>query len=65
MNPHDNIISKITAAVTSLASIPQHMKMTVINFLVRDHITAVTFMSLDHDMKLEWLQMNFNQGSSG
>ena len=65
MNPHDNIIPKITAAVTSLASIPRHMKMAVINFLVRDHITAVTFMSLDDDMKLEWLEMNFNQGSSG
>ncbi|RWR83492.1 transposon protein, putative, CACTA, En/Spm sub-class [Cinnamomum micranthum f. kanehirae] len=47
MNPHDNIIPKITAAVTSLASIPRHMKMAVINFFVRDHITAVTFMSFD------------------
>eukprot|EP00268_Persea_americana_P055266 TRINITY_DN6412_c0_g1_i11.p1 TRINITY_DN6412_c0_g1~~TRINITY_DN6412_c0_g1_i11.p1 ORF type:complete len:122 (+),score=26.49 TRINITY_DN6412_c0_g1_i11:421-786(+) len=65
MDPHDNIIPKITAAVTSLASIPRHMKMAVINFLVRGHITAVTFMSLDDDMKLEWLEMNFNQGSSG
>ena len=64
MNPHDNIIPKIAVVVISLASIPRHMKMAIINFLVRDYITAVTFMSLGDDMKFEWLEMSFNQGSS-
>ncbi|XXG53027.1 hypothetical protein AAC387_Pa03g1201 [Persea americana] len=64
INLHDNIIPKVTSAVTSLANIPRHMKMPVINFLARDRITAVTVMNLDDDMKLEWLEMNFNPSSS-
>ena len=64
LNPHDILIPKITTAVTSLTSIPRHMKMAVVNFLVRDYLTAVTFMSLDDDIMLEWLDLNFNPGSS-
>eukprot|EP00268_Persea_americana_P001938 TRINITY_DN1057_c2_g3_i1.p1 TRINITY_DN1057_c2_g3~~TRINITY_DN1057_c2_g3_i1.p1 ORF type:complete len:161 (-),score=21.25 TRINITY_DN1057_c2_g3_i1:357-839(-) len=42
LNPHDNIIPKITIVVTSLATILRHLKMPVIKFLVRDHISTVT-----------------------
>lgn len=64
MNPRDNIIPEIAIVVTSLVIIPPHLKMPIIDFLARDHKNPVIFMSLDNGTKVEWLEMNFNRGSS-
>ena len=65
VNPLEGLISRVSEVVTAHPPIPEDMEMLVLDFLISNDRRAYSFLSLNAEKQIKWLEKNFHPGSSG
>ncbi|XXG63514.1 hypothetical protein AAC387_Pa05g1686 [Persea americana] len=65
VNSLEGLISQVSKVVIAHPLIPEDIEMLVLNFLISNDKRAYSFLILNAEKQIKWLETDFYQGSSG